>query len=223
MSGYRRVDMISSDTVSATTQTKPATRQSEAILAEVLGSRTNQIIFIALTAVISILYTILLPFGFTQRFSFANWQYLDPYLSAWSVLMGAGMSLVIVLQIHSMRRIRSTQTSVIGGFAFIGSILPSFLCCTPIIPTLLAFIGLSTVSIYGTTGTLQHFFAVNQTAFLFGSALLLAISGWWSVRSISKADCLNDACCDTNAKSFPMTDSATEASTLNMTTKGANQ
>lgn len=197
-------------------------KRNLAVLAQVLSSRSNQILFVLLVVIIGTLYTILLPFEFTQRFSLANWNYLDPYLAAWSIVLGIGMSLVIVLQIYAMRRIRSTQTSTLSGFAFIGSILPSFLCCTPIIPTLLAFIGLSTVSVYGTTGALQHFFAVNQTAFLSGSALLLAVSGWWSIRSIARADCLNDQCCDVGTSSFKNS-SKEVMDTSDMTTKGANR
>lgn len=166
------------------------------VVVQILRSPSSQILFVVLAVVIGALYTIFLPFEFTQRFSFANWNYLDPYLAAWSIVLGIGMSSVLVLQIYAMRRVRSMQPGTLSGLAFIGSILPSFLCCTPIIPTLLAFIGLSTVSIYGTTGALQHFFAVNQTAFLSGSALLLAISGWWSIRSIAKAECLGDQCRD---------------------------
>lgn len=221
MSRYHKVERITSNSTSATTRLKPA-RKNKAVLADVLRYRSNQILLVLLSVLIGTLYTILLPFEFTQRFSLANWNYLDPYLIAWSVVLGVGMSLVITLQIYAMRHIRSTQTSALGGFAFIGSILPSFLCCTPIIPTLLAFIGLSTVSIYGTTGALQHFFAVNQTTFLSGSALLLAISGWWSIRSVAKADCLNDACCDsrvTKSNEVPITSSRVSA----MTTKGADK
>ena len=200
----------------------PETKRNLAVVARILSSRSNQILFVLLAIVIGTLYTILLPFEFTQRFSFANWNYLDPYLAFWSIVLGIGMSVVLVLEIYAMRRIRSRQAGSLSGLAFIGSILPSFLCCTPIIPTLLAFIGLSTVSIYGTTGALQHFFAVNQTAFLSGSALLLALSGWWSVRTIARAECLNDQCCDVGTSSF--NDSSKELmDTSDVIIKGVNR
>ncbi len=222
MSGYRKVETISSSVSATTRQIKPARRHNKAVLAEVLRDRNNQILLILLTVIIGTLYTILLPFDFTQRFSLANWHYLSAYLAGWSVVLGAGMSLIIVLQIYAMRQIGKANNATLSGFAFIGSILPSFLCCTPVIPTLLAFIGLSTVSVYGTTGALQHFFAVNQTGFLSGSALLLAISGWWSIRSIAKADCFNDQCCDVQTASFDLS-SKSMLGISNMTTKGANR
>ena len=199
----------------------PETKRNLAVVARILSSPSNQILFVLLAVVIGTLYTILLPFEFTQRFSFANWNYLDPYLAFWSIVLGIGMSLVLVLEIYAMRRIRSRQAGSLSGLAFIGSILPSFLCCTPIIPTLLAFIGLSTVSIYGTTGALQHFFAVNQTAFLSGSALLLALSGWWSVRTIARADCLNEQRCDVGTSSNDSSKEATDTSDVII--KGASR
>lgn len=165
------------------------------VLRIVLDTQGSRMLLVILAAAISFLYTILLPFDFTQRLSFANWHYLTPYLFGWSVFIGLGMALVIVLQVHAMRVIGSSKSWTLGGFAFIGSILSSFLCCTPIIPTLLAFIGMSAVSVYGTTGALQHFFATNQTELLSGSAVLLAISVCWALRSIARADCLSEAGC----------------------------
>ncbi len=174
-----------------------------------------------LAAAISVLYTILLPFEFTQRLSFRNWHYLTPYLFGWGILIGVGMALVIVLQVCSMRVIGSSRSGALGCFAFIGSILSSLLCCTPIIPTLLAFIGMSAVSVYGTTGALQHFFATNQTELLSGSAGLLATSIWWALRSIARADCLNNTECNnslstTEPKNHPV-------NTTFLQTKGADR
>lgn len=177
-------------------RSKPGEQRNMKVLSTVLSYRWNKMLMVLLTVAISFLYTILLPFEFTQRLSFANWYYLTPYLFGWSILIGVGMALVIVLQVYAMRVIGSSKSGALGGFAFIGSILSSFLCCTPIIPTLLAFIGMSAVSVYGTTGALQHFFATNQTGLLSGSAGLLAISIWWAIRSIARADCLNDAGCN---------------------------
>ena len=50
------------------------------------------------------------------------------------------------------------------------------------------------MSVYGTTGTLQHFFATHQTGFFVGSLLLMALTAWWSIHKIGKATCLTDSC-----------------------------
>jgi hypothetical protein len=174
----------------------PRPASSIAVLAAVARDRVNQVVFLATGIVVALLYSVLLPFDYTQRFSFVNWQYLDARLIAWSIVLGVGMATVIVLQVHAMRGIANarTRTGAVGGLAFVGSVLPSLLCCTPVIPTVLAFVGFSTVSVYGTTGTLQHFFATNQTEFFVGSLLAMALTAWWSIHKITKATCLTDGC-----------------------------
>lgn len=167
-----------------------------ALLRAVARDRVNQAVFLATGLVVVFLYSLLLPFDYTQRFSFANWQYLDARLMAWSIVLGVGMATVVVLQVHAMRRIAAarTRTGAVSGLAFVGSVLPSLLCCTPVIPTVLAFVGFSTVSVYGTTGTVQHFFATHQTEFFVGSLLLMALTAGWSAHRIGTATCREDGC-----------------------------
>lgn len=166
-------------------------------LGEVLGSPARLAGFFVVSAGVALLYSILLPFDYTQRFELANWGYLDARLVAWSIVLGAGMGLVLSVQVHAMRRVAAARAAsgAAGGVAFVASLLPSFLCCTPIIPTLLAFVGVSGVGLYGTTGTLQHFFAVHQSEFLAASLVLLAVAAWWGLRKMATAACLsNDGC-----------------------------
>ncbi|MHB1486595.1 MAG: hypothetical protein ACYCS7_09955 [Acidimicrobiales bacterium] len=168
-----------------------------AAVVEVLGSPGRLAGFVVVAAGVGLLYSILLPFDYTQRFELANWHYLSAYLLAWTVVLGLGMGLVVSVQVYAMRRIAAARATsgAAGGLAFVASLLPSFLCCTPIIPTLLAFVGVSGVGLYGTTGTLQHFFAVHQTEFLAASATLLAATGWWGLHKIANATCLSDEGC----------------------------
>jgi hypothetical protein len=165
-----------------------------ALLRAVVRDRVDQAVFLATGLVVAFLCSLVLPFDYTQRFSFANWQYLDARLLAWSIVLGVGMATVVVLQVHAMRRIAAARAraGAVGGLAFVGSVLPSLLCCTPVIPTVLAFVGFSTESVYGTTGTLQHFFATHQTEFFVGSFVLMVLTAWWSAHRIGTAACNGD-------------------------------
>jgi len=164
---------------------------------EVLGTRGRFAGFAMVAGAVTLLYTILLPFDYTQRFELANWHYLDAYLLAWAIVLGLGMGFVVSVQVYAMRRIAAARVAsgAVGGLAFVGSLLPSFLCCTPIIPTLLAFVGVSGVGLYGTTGTLQHFFAVHQTEFLSASLVLLLVTGWWGLHKVARSACLSEEGC----------------------------
>lgn len=165
------------------------------IAAQVLGSPGRKAGFVVVAAAVSLLYTILLPFGYTQQFGLANWHYLDPYLGVWSVVLGGAMGFVLMVQVYAMRRVAAARADGRSGLAFVASLLPGFLCCTPIIPTLLAFIGVSGASLYTTTGTLAHFFATQQTDFLAATLALLVLTGLWGLRRVAAADCLSEVGC----------------------------
>ena len=166
-------------------------------LAEVLGTPGRIVGFLVASGVVTFFYTLLLPFDYTQRFELANWNYLDAYLLTWAIVLGLAMGLVMSIQVYAMRRVAAARAAsgAAGGVAFVASLLPSFLCCTPIVPSLLAFVGVSGVGLYTTTGTLQHFFAVHQSEFLAASLVLLAFTCWWGLRKVARSQCLTEDGC----------------------------
>jgi hypothetical protein len=167
------------------------------------GDAPSRVTFGVLTVLISTAYTLLLPFAFTQRFSLHNWQFLTTRLLVFAIALGIGMALVLTVQIYAVRRAvaarRAAGDSTLSGVALIVSVLPTFLCCTPVIPTVLATFGVSAVGVYSTTGTLQRFFDAHQTAFFVASLLLLAATGWWGLRRVARAACLTPTGCTTDS------------------------
>ena len=166
-------------------------------LAEVLGTPGRIAGFLVASGVVAFFYTLLLPFEYTQRFELANWDYLNARLLTWAIVLGVAMGLVLSVQVYAMRRIAAARAAsgAAGGVAFVASLLPSFLCCTPIVPSVLAFVGVSGVGLYTTTGALQHFFAVHQTGFLSASLVLLAGMCWWGLRKVARSGCLTEEGC----------------------------
>ena len=155
----------------------------------VLRSPRRRLGWIGLATLFSVIYSLLLPFSFSQRVAFSNWSYLDPYMVMWSLVLGTAMSLVLMIQITAMRSVLSAGTTSLTGLAFLASVIPSFLCCTPIVPTLLAFVGFSSLGLYETTGGIQYFFATQQTLFLSSSLAILLLSIWWSSLRLCNARC----------------------------------
>ncbi|MDA8360174.1 MAG: hypothetical protein M0Z95_28620 [Actinomycetota bacterium] len=197
-----------------TTMASTARIRAPLALGEVLGSPGRIAGFLVTSGVVAFFYTLLLPFNYTQRFEFANWNYLNAYLLAWAIVLGLAMGLVLSIQIYAMRRIAAARAAAgaAGGVAFVVSLLPSFLCCTPIVPSLLAFVGVSGVGLYSTTGTLQHFFAVHQTEFLSASLVLLGLMSWWGLRKVARSQCLTeDGCAVETLEAAPGEEAAASA------------
>jgi hypothetical protein len=175
-------------------------------LGEVLGSPGRFAAFLVVASVVGLFYTLLLPFEYTERLEVANWGYLDAYLLAWSVVLGLAMGLVVSVQVYSVRKVAQARAarSAAGGAVFVASLMPSLFCCTPVIPSLLAFVGVSGAGLYTTTGTLQHFFATHQTEFLAASLSLFVLMGWWGLRRVASAACTSDEGCVTSHKGGPL-------------------
>ena len=163
---------------------------------QVLNSRPRVAAYLLLGMSATVLYSLLLPFSYTQRVGLDNWRYLTPLLGAWSVLLGFGLGFLLMIQLHAVRAVAVGRPARAGGVAAVVSLLPSFLCCTPLVPSFLAFVGLSGASLYSTTGSVQHFFATEQTPLLLASLLLIAGTSGWSLRKVSRAACLDRAGCD---------------------------
>lgn len=135
-------------------------------------------------------YTLVLPFSYTLRLSFANWDYLTPELGVFAVAFGVLLAWVVICQVYTVRRAagraRGTGTTLAG--AMLG-VLPSMVCCTTLIPTLLGLLGASAGTGFGTSVGIQAFFALHRTWFLVAGVVLLGASAGWATRRLRRAGC----------------------------------
>lgn len=177
-------------------------RPWRALARELAGDRAARVVFAVVAALAGFAYSVLLPFDYTQRISFANWQYFGPRYAAFTAAFALGLAWVITLQVHAMRRIARTASTgrprragPAGALAAVVSLLPSFLCCSPVVPTLVSLLGLPAATQLRTTGTITWFFATRQDWLLAGALAVLAASGAWSARKVARAACLaQDRC-----------------------------
>ena len=180
-----------------------APRRWRAVTGEVGRDPVNRAVFAAVAAAAGFGYSVLLPFDYTQRISLANWQYFGPRYAAFTAAFALGLAWVVTVQVHAMRKIARTAApsgrprrgGLVGALAAAVSLLPSFLCCSPVVPTLVSLIGLPVATQLRTTGTITYFFAAKQNWLLAGALLVLAASGAWSTRKLARAECLaQDRC-----------------------------
>jgi len=192
--------MASTVTVRTPLAPRPPSPPAGSALRSVMTDRASMLLFAVLTVAITAAYSLTLPFAFTQRLSLRNWQFLTPRLLGFAIALGIGMAFLFTVQVHAFRRAaaarRASGDKALSGVALVVSLLPTFLCCTPVIPTVLATFGLSAISVYSTTRSLQRFFEIHQTAFIAASLALLALTAWWSLRRVARAECLNGTGCE---------------------------
>lgn len=159
------------------------------VVTAVAGHRGYQAVFAGLAAVVTLAYTVLLPFAYTQRVSFANWAYLNPYFGGFAAALGLAIAGVVTLQVVAVRQAlaarRAAGGAALGGVGLLASLAPSLLCCTPVIPAVVATLGASTLTMYTLVPRLQYIFAAYQAHFLAASLVLLALIGYWSARRIA--------------------------------------
>lgn len=176
----------------ALTSTPPL---SGAISPGILRESGGRVLFGAVAVGVAFLYTLMLPAAHTLRLSFANWRYLDAQDAAFSAAFGLLAGWVVSVQLYAARRLASRRGQTAGGVALLLSVLPNMLCCTPVVPTLLALGGISTLGIYQLSGRIQSFFAHQELAFLGGGLLLLLASAVWSTRVVARSACRGSGGC----------------------------
>jgi hypothetical protein len=176
-------------------------RRWRAVIREVAGDPVDRIVFAAAAVPAGLGYSVLLPFDFTQRVSLENWQYFGPRYGLFTAGFAAGLAWLVTLQVHAVRKVArsragSRRGGLAGAVAGAVSLLPSLLCCSPAVPTLVGVLGLPAAARLRTAGTITYFFAVRQDWLLGGALALLAAACLWSVRALARARCLDDQCCE---------------------------
>lgn len=131
-------------------------------------------------------YLFMLPSPAVGGLSPAALHYLTPSLAAAAVVLGFGFALAVAINAGAIAQ-RRHAAEVVGIGGLIASVLPGSLCCTSVIPSLLAFLGLSTSSILGTTGRIQSIFALHEEAFIAVSVAAVLVSILLAVRNCTSA------------------------------------
>ena len=110
---------------------------------------------------------------------------LDIYALIASVLISVLLALSLVMNAFAF--VNGAALSGKASFgAVMAAIIPSGLCCTSVIPAILAALGASTTTIIGITGELQGPFATYETLFITFSIGILLLSILLISSNISK-------------------------------------
>jgi hypothetical protein len=182
------------------------------LLHEMARDWVSLAVFAVSVVAVGFLYSLLLPFAYTQQFSFTNWQYLNARYVMFSCGFALGMSWVVTLQVYSLRQVAKgssrsvrvdqspSRSGPIGWVAALVSFLPSLLCCSPIVPSLVGLLPLSVATRLQTTGKVTHLFATKENWILIGALVILVASGVWSLRKTAASRCAVDGCSEVGCR-----------------------
>jgi len=140
-----------------------------------------------------VLYLFLLPGAYTGgRIGLISLRYLNGPLISFAVALAAAASLTLTFNVYGFRaaskRVQGSGAGTgVGLASLLASVLPTMLCCTPLVPTALALLGASTPTIFGVTGKIQGFFAAYELPILAGALMLLLYALYRSVGQLSRA------------------------------------
>jgi hypothetical protein len=132
-------------------------------------------------------YLVMLPSSAVGGFSLVALRYLTPGLALAAAALGYGFALTIAINVSALTQ-RSRAAGVVGIGGLLAATLPGSLCCTSVIPSLLAAFGASVPTILGTTGKIASVFAVYESAFIAASIAGVVLSIVLAARS-SAASC----------------------------------
>jgi hypothetical protein len=120
-------------------------------------------------------YLFTLPAAYTGgQIGLVSLHHLNAVLLFFAVAFSALLSVVLAFNIYAFRASVQHRGTGLSLAAVISSLLPSSVCCTSLVPSLLAVLGASTPQIFGLAGQIQGIFATNEVAFLaFAFVLLL--------------------------------------------------
>lgn len=193
---------------------RPATPELGGTVKAIAADHLNQAVFWVTAGLVGIGYSLLLPFEYTQRLAWANWHYLNGRLIAYSVAFAIGVAWIVTVQFHATRQVLRRRGGSAGAVGAVLGVVPSLLCCTPVIPTALGAVGLSGVSLAHTSGRIQSFFAVNQNAILASSLGLVVAAGVWATHRAAHADCLSGDGCPADTARADLSDPETHTRPL---------
>lgn len=158
-----------------------------ALMTSVARDRISQVVFAVTTVLAFLVYGSVLPSEAADgSLGPTNIALLSTPLLAFSIVLALGLAAVLTLQVYSVRQAAAARRSArgrgaLGGAGFLVSLVPS-LCCTPLLPAVLAVFG---IGASGATATMK---AIAPYKFMILTAILVLFvaTGWWTLRRLTR-------------------------------------
>lgn len=91
-------------------------------LAVVFEGWSYRLLFAATAVLVTLLYSVLLPFQYTQRLSIQNWRYLDSELVAFSLVFGLLLAWLLTTNVYALRCLARRSNASASAGAVVGTL-----------------------------------------------------------------------------------------------------
>lgn len=145
--------------------------------------RLSALLLVLIGTPFTVFYLVALP---AERFGAIAWgalQFLTPGEAIAAVLLGFGTAATIALNVAA-GRLRPTSTTL-SFSGIVAAIVPTSLCCTTVIPSVLAALGASAPAIMHISGRYESFFANYAAAFIGFAVAAVLLAFWLAVGNLT--------------------------------------
>ena len=154
------------------------------VMRMVLKDRRHVLLLVLLSAIFTAIYLVLLPSLPNGTINPMFIEFITPMQIIFSFIFGIMIGLMITLNIYAARlKIHTSKAGTVAG-ALIGTLVNA-LCCTPIIPSILALLGASTPVLFAYSPHIQAFFEQNYPYFYILSFLIFLAAFHYTAKNIS--------------------------------------
>lgn len=167
--------------------TKSLTHINDAV-GIVFSSRAYVALGVASFVVLFTLYAFTLPATYTGgNVGLVSLQYLNVRLGLFAFIFSVAIALLVPFSVYAFRtHARNASAAAAGGI--VGSVLPSLLCCSPLLPSLAALVGGVFPFAFGASGFLQGFIATYETEIYVGIVFVLVYSIFLNAKQVVFAE-----------------------------------
>ena len=150
----------------------------------VLKDRRHVLLLVLLSAIFTAIYLVLLPSLPNGTINPLFIEFITPMQIIFSLIFGIMIGLMITLNIYAAKlKIHTPKGGPVAG-VLIGTLVNA-LCCTPIIPSILALLGASTPVLFAYSPHIQAFFEQNYPYFYILSFLIFLAAFHSTAKNIS--------------------------------------
>lgn len=143
----------------------------------------SAVLLVLIGAPLIVFYLVALPAERYGAFAWGALQFLTPGEGLAAVFLGFGTAASIVLNVAASRLRPTSMTLTFSGI--VAAIVPTSLCCTTVIPTVLAALGASAPAIMHVSGRYESFFATYAAEFIGFAVAAVLLAFWLAVGNLT--------------------------------------